>query len=1357
MNGAHQHLDAPVRQRGTSPMVIPSISPTSEHHHRERSIKENADIGSPNHASEAETEILGLTPEKKRQKRRDDEGKRDRGSQKIQDPVESVKKATTRREGSEKRSTSQSSSEKNAGRTEALVTASEQSNKTSSVPSSPSRKQRTPHLDRPTSADESVSSTRTPLERNADGSKKRKHGNERISSGEPPRQKQKPGQARSEGPPSEPRRPSIPSTATKAHRRASSVQLTLHDDQSGAKSASSTGPGRKDRDASTADSPSQPRDGYQSDSSDHSLSYHSSAPSKQRNARSQISPVRVMPQAKKRVDRFGVSIFARHCEKGDLEAAKQALEQSPDDIDVPDYAKNTPLQKAALEGHVEVVKFLISTGKCNIDNANTSQDTPLIDAVENGHLEVVRLLLAGGADPHLQNKAGSNPYDVIDNEDENSKEIMAALREAMQRDNTSRKSESGVDVGLPRSESQQNSPALPRDPSIGSIGFGRHAKLPNSILHMESTVENLRNKAAEGDQVAVYELLIRRVKPDNACGVAAARGGHEFILNLFIDKGLDMDPDPVKHDYETPMLVAIGRGHLNVVDLLLKQDGFDPTQKARRGQTYFELAEERRGPSWQKERDMLKESSDRYTQRRDRFTGKQLGSSPSSIEKVKNKTAPRREKYVSKDKSQRPPLAHSRTSSGTLAGDAADRVKIKAEGDESSKKVAGPMTQKLKRRGSEPGETAEPAERRRKLVQAKDLQKLDRRQRVLSGENDPGRDEVKKVAARSSESPKMSGRSLSDQKNKIKPKIRRLSSHGSDKRPSEHALSSPSSASVKKIKEPTQKLSEQCTSTDRPLVSGSLSKTSDRNISEAKSADRGKERRSNPDIKKEEGTLESQKKDKDLSTKILKKNQDRADDGSKPPTKSKPEESRSDKTSAAKIANEKQLPRKEASEKKVHDNTSSKDGIPKDQTAKKVERGNRLIVNEKDNGPDGGGKEEQDSNPPIKDRSKDIPQKDVIQQDREKKEHLGKERVERERQERERKERELLEKERADRVEKERVEKERLEKEHEEKERIEKKRLHEEKQEKERLERERLERVRIEERLKKERLEKEQQEKERLRKEREEKERTEKERLEREEREKVRQEEERRKREQMEAERLRKAEDERKALERSKYLDTLPPSLHQALQLGPDLLLHSKNGKLSVSSHFLPLYVVRLVEIDPDCPGDQRQDPWILNFQAAVVLGHHDMKLNQHPSWPRKDMTSDQRRYFLEGYDVADLALPHRHPPHSDAPYDPSALLHAVESAKAQFMTMEPLFWVRLKDFLQVVLQYPRLKGVKMSTLSICHVDYVDDPQFGLSRKDVLEFKRDRSRLDIIRKVSSQNLKPCVYINGIQEQANGSH
>jgi ankyrin repeat protein len=289
---------------------------------------------------------------------------------------------------------------------------------------------------------------------------------------------------------------------------------------------------------------------------------------------------------KRKVDKYGTTRLLRESEKGDLEAVKAAYQAAPDELDQADHAGITPLQKAALEGWKDVVEFLLEQG-CRTDCQNDVQDTPLIDAVENGHLEIVRLLLnQARVNPHHQNRKGQRAIDVLDPDMDDHDEFEKVLKEAMMRQPDAKDEESS------RPGFTQQKPA-------------------SRLLYNEFNTETLIEKAGDGDIAAVGELINSNIKPNIACGVAASRGGHYDILSILLASGLKADPDPSKHS-ETPMLVAIGRGHLKIVQLLLEQDNFNPTRRNREGKTYWEISEERRGPKWEQERDMLRKACEDY-------------------------------------------------------------------------------------------------------------------------------------------------------------------------------------------------------------------------------------------------------------------------------------------------------------------------------------------------------------------------------------------------------------------------------------------------------------------------------------------------------------------------------------------------------------------------------------------------------------------------------------------------------------------------------------------------------------------------------------------------------------------------
>ncbi|KAF6237193.1 hypothetical protein HO173_004661 [Letharia columbiana] len=330
--------------------------------------------------------------------------------------------------------------------------------------------------------------------------------------------------------------------------------------------------------------------------------------------------------SKKNRDRSGRTLLARACAQDACEAEKW-LKERPQDIDVPDNAGNTPLQIAALEGDVEVVQLLLNAG-CDTTSKNIDKDTPLIDAVENGHLEVVRLLLKAGLDPRQKNAKGQEPLELIPAEDEEAEDIRETLmaskreKERLRRpsEDHHRHSTGSRDVEISSTGASGASPT--RSPPPPALGVRRRTArsqpTDDALLWVNPTPERLRDAAGKGDLTIVDHILKMRPKVDTEAVLAAARGGHDGVLNLMMAIGnLDPDPEPLrsgeyKPAYSTPMLAAIGRGNISVIQLLLSQPGFDPTRRRFKDLTYYEISKERQGSEWQEENDILKEAYDNY-------------------------------------------------------------------------------------------------------------------------------------------------------------------------------------------------------------------------------------------------------------------------------------------------------------------------------------------------------------------------------------------------------------------------------------------------------------------------------------------------------------------------------------------------------------------------------------------------------------------------------------------------------------------------------------------------------------------------------------------------------------------------
>ncbi|KAL2201288.1 hypothetical protein P885DRAFT_65559 [Corynascus similis CBS 632.67] len=401
----------------------------------------------------------------------------------------------------------------------------------------------------------------------------------------------------------------------RAHRRSISTQLPGH---------SSNGLGQKKK---RIPAPLQSTD-YQSDESSASGSPHPRS-SKLRGlvtpatAESTVSPARMAPH-KKHLDAHGQTFLARACAKGEYDIAKQRLQERPEDINVADYAGNTPLQIAALNGYDDIVRLLVDAG-CNLDCVNNDKDTPLLDAVENGHLDVVKILLDAGVNPRKANAYGQEPIDRVNDDLDYADEIRRALQEAKQKMGERRRTseEHNTDLADARSSYGPDSPR--RSPGASSsvhTGTGRRAgtvratKTSNHLLYMPMDDKTLRAAAARGDEETVTRILqVRENFDDPESMVAAARGGHDIVMQLLLALGrANPDPSPISSpnsEYSTPMLAAIGQENIKVVRLLLDQTDFDPTRRFK-GEAYYEIARRRRGPNWMEEEHMLKDAYDEY-------------------------------------------------------------------------------------------------------------------------------------------------------------------------------------------------------------------------------------------------------------------------------------------------------------------------------------------------------------------------------------------------------------------------------------------------------------------------------------------------------------------------------------------------------------------------------------------------------------------------------------------------------------------------------------------------------------------------------------------------------------------------
>ena len=339
-----------------------------------------------------------------------------------------------------------------------------------------------------------------------------------------------------------------------------------------------------------------------------------------------MSPAKI--SHKKNRDRSGRTLLARACMQG-IEVARRWVREQPQDIDTPDNAGNTPLQIASLAGESDVVALLLGVG-CDTTCKNIDLDTPLIDAVENSHVEVVKLLLKAGVDPRQRNAKGQEPLELVDLDDDDAEELREILlqarrdSDATRRQSEDHKTQGGRDADTPSAHASGASPTESnKSPPPTELGgrrrTARSQPTNDALLWVNPEPRRLREEAGKGNIMIVDHILKMRPEAPTDAVLAAVRGGHDDVLGLMIaTAALDPDPQPPltggrMDDKGTPMLAAIGRGNLNIIQLLLNQPRFDPSRRVFNNLTYPEISEQRKGEHWEEERKMLQHAIEKYS------------------------------------------------------------------------------------------------------------------------------------------------------------------------------------------------------------------------------------------------------------------------------------------------------------------------------------------------------------------------------------------------------------------------------------------------------------------------------------------------------------------------------------------------------------------------------------------------------------------------------------------------------------------------------------------------------------------------------------------------------------------------
>ncbi|QPH01247.1 hypothetical protein C2857_005446 [Epichloe festucae Fl1] len=1044
------------------------------------------------------------------------------------------------------------------------------------------------------------------------------------------------------------------------HRRSISTQL--HSQLS-----SSNGLGNKKR---RLPPPLQSTD-YQSDESSNGGSPHPRS-SKFRSlatpasADTNVSPAKMGPH-KKHLDAHGQTLLARACARGEYEGAKQRLRERPEDLNVADYAGNTPLQIAAINGCEDIVKLLIDAG-CNLDCVNYDKDTPLLDAVDNGHLGVVKLLLDAGVNPRKANVNGEEPIDRVSEDTDNADEIRTALLDARkragERRRTSEDRHSHTDYADTRDshapDSPRHSPAAASGSTSRRSGTVRSTKTRNDLLYMPLDDKTLRQAAGRGDEETVARILqVKEGYDDPESMVAAARGGHDLVIQLLLGLGgANADPGPVASlpaEFATPILAAIGQENIKVVELLLEQQGFDPTRRFK-GETYYEIARRRQGTNWKEEEHLLKNAYDEYKRsHRDMFKTKSPGgrrerdrvqrrddATEELIVTQRRLSSPSRDSEFKRKHSRSDgPKEKRRSDSATTSKDEEDFQK-RCPG-RPKKEVSGVSDRELSPALSHKAPRARRAESDVAGMSSEGEAAKPRRKLVSKGELRGERDKQRRI---------------SSHKEPSSPRENRSDDVSAEKtRPSEKYHD--------RAKALKRDESKDWSSGDGPSKRHRTSVTPDR------PSDADKESTEVP-VKRRRLDAEGQEsRTKRLSSEDGRQRKSSSSrDGSAKPTNTTSQKGH-DESSKRDSDGKSTVPAAPSGEKSIHVKSEDVDvPMPDPEPVKATEH-----------------QEE-----PRAKLEAEQAKKKAAEEEAAKKEEEHRKRAEVERKKRREEEARRVEAEKKKRLQEEEARKRKVEEERERREAAQReeeekrRRLEEEKRKKEEEERKQREE---DERLRKEQLQREAAEEAR-------RQREEEERKERERRERAHREEMERKRAAREAELRRIREEQERA-----RLDKLPALLRW-------LDTHPGPKTPVIAEKFKSILGVRYDTIRPAFTGTpEGREQWVLNTHVALLLGEKDLDLSRYTAWEREPVShlakvtiwrTEWPRYSLLSEKLWDLG---RHLPgyYGDVePYecDIHTKQQLMNAAWKKFEALD-MFFVKLSDFLYTVPNIPHLRNIRLA------------------------------------------------------------
>ncbi|OBT63581.1 hypothetical protein VE03_07021 [Pseudogymnoascus sp. 23342-1-I1] len=259
------------------------------------------------------------------------------------------------------------------------------------------------------------------------------------------------------------------------------------------------------------------------------------------------------------------------------------------DANFQNQQQETPIFVAAVKGDLVTVNVLLSDSRVQIDleRTNNTGMTPLLAAASLGHLSIVRRLVKHATEHGLKS--------VIKQKDHQSfSPLSAAVRgghpgivefllKREEYDPTEYNNKKGTILTLSLCSMNREviDMILSRrsELDIPDKTLGRTPLLWAASLGDEDTIKFLLSECNVNGNATDFE--------DSTATYLAAKGGHELALKLLLENGIGDINAPESIEGSTPLIIAAKKGRLNILELLLQQEGIQVNQQDNHGCTAF--------------------------------------------------------------------------------------------------------------------------------------------------------------------------------------------------------------------------------------------------------------------------------------------------------------------------------------------------------------------------------------------------------------------------------------------------------------------------------------------------------------------------------------------------------------------------------------------------------------------------------------------------------------------------------------------------------------------------------------------------------------------------------------------------